>query len=205
MTENRDGIGRRGVLAGVGSMVTVGLAGCGGGPSAVEENGGDDDGGNGNGDGGNGNGNGDGDGGNGDDGTEADVQVFVEANQFNEQVVEMEPGETIRWQHVGGTHTVTFYHEGNTRQHRVPEGAPAVDENINDGARSYEVTLDQPGVYDYHCQPHENSDQMIGTIIVGDNDDPDQPGLKEPNSDIPTFAGEELMELNNRARDILGI
>jgi len=204
MSETRDRLGRREVLAGAGSAIVAGVAGCLSGPNSGGENG-DDDGGNGDDNGGNGDGGNGDDGGSGDDGTDVDVQVFVEANQFNEQVVEMEPGGTIRWQHIGGTHTLTFYHEDNDRQHRVPEGAPAVDENVNDGATSHEVTLDQPGVYDYHCQPHENSDQMVGTIVVGSNDDPDQPGLKEPNDDIPTFAGEKLMQLNDEARAILGI
>ena len=147
MTGNRVRRSRRQILAGTGAALVAGLAGC---------SGGDGGGGNGN---GNRNGNGDGSNGdeNGDNGMEDDrtedaEEVNVEANNFNPQIMELEPGTTVRWEHRGGTHTVTFYHEDNERQQRVPEGVEAVDEDINPGSEFYEFTFEEPGVYDYFCR-----------------------------------------------------
>ena len=198
MTGNRVRRSRRQILAGTGAALVAGLAGC---------SGGDGSGGNGN---GNGNGNGDGSNGdeNGDNGMEDDrtedaEEVNVEANNFNPQIMELEPGTTVRWEHRGATHTVTFYHEDNERQQRVPEGVEAVDEDINPGSEFYEFTFEEPGVYDYFCQEHP--EQMIGSIIVAGNDDPNQPGLQEPGEEFEPFAAQEIRSLNDEARDILGI
>jgi plastocyanin len=202
MTDKRTGVGRRRVLLGTGSLVVAGLAGC---------SGGGDDGGNGGDDGENGGDGGDGNG--GDDGengepertrTEGATEITVQANEFNPEFQEVEPGSVVRWEHIGGTHTMTFYHEDNDKPHRVPEGVEAVDEEINSGTEFFEATLDTPGVYDYFCRFHEGS-QMIGTLVVGENDDPDQPGLQEPSDEHEPFVRQKLEQLNSQARDVLGI
>ena len=200
MTGNRVRRSRRQILAGAGAMLLASLAGCSG-----------DDGGGGN---GNGNGNGDGSNGdeNGDDGMEDDrtedaEEVNVEANNFNPQIIEIEPGTTVRWEHRGGagSHTFTFYHEDNGRQHRVPEGVEDVDEPINNGTKFYEFTFEKAGVYDYYCEFHEGK-QMIGSVVVTGNDDPEQPGLAEPDDeDFEPFAAQEIQDLNDQAREMLGI
>jgi len=178
----------------------AGLAGCSGGGD-----GGGDDGENG-GDGGDGNGGDDGENGEEEDTrTEDAVEITVEANTFTPELREVEPGSVVRWEHIGGTHTMTFYHEDNDKAHRVPEGVEAVDENINAGTGFFEMTVETPGVYDYFCRPHENSDQMIGTLVVGENDDPDQPGLQEPGDEHEPFVRQKLEQLNSQARDVLGL
>jgi plastocyanin len=188
---------RRRVLAGAGSLFVAGLAGCSSTDSGSSGNGD----GNGNSDANGGDENGDAEGGR----TEDAAEIFVESNNFNEQVVEIEPGGVVRWEHVGGTHTVTFYHEENDRQNRVPEGAEAVDMDMTNATDFFEHTLEIPGVYDYYCRPHEDSHQMIGTIVVGGNDDPDQPGLQEPSEDVAPFTAQEIEDLNAEARELLGI
>jgi plastocyanin len=202
MTAHRHSQSRRRVLAVAGSLAATALAGCSG----------DDGGGNGNGNG-DGNGNEDGDNGaeNGDDGTEGEERtegaevVNVQATQFSPQIVEIEPGTTVRWEHRAATRTVTFYHEDNDRQHRVPEGVEPVDVDINPGDEFHEHTFEVPGVYDYFSRPNENNDQMIGSIIVSGNDDPDQPGLQEPGDEFEPFAANEVKSLNEQAREMLGM
>ena len=81
-----------------------------------------------------------------------------------------------------------------------------MDTVINPGDTYYEFTFEEPGVYDYYCQPHENSDQMIGSIVVTGNDDPEQPGLAEPDDeDFEPFAAQKIQDLNGQAREMLGI
>lgn len=199
MTGEPGRLSRRRTLAGAGSLVAVGLAGCSGG------------------DGGGGNGNGNGDGSNGDDGddgengddgperTEGAEVINVQASQFSPQIVEVESGTTVRWEQRAASHTVTFYHEDNGRQHRVPDGVEPLDVDVNPGDEFQEFTVEVPGVYDYFCRPHEVDDQHIGSIVVPGNDDPDQPGLQEPGDDFEPFPAREIENLNEQAREMLGI
>jgi len=185
-------LGRRKLLVGTGSLIAAGLAGCSSpeNPTSGTGNGDDDD---------------------GDDPTDTPTPdgdatvVNVAANRFNPQIVQIEQGETLRWSHIGGTHTITFYHRDNDRQHRCPEGSTAVQQNMNDGVGSYEVTLDIPGVYDYFCEFHEESNQMLGSIVVGEPTSADQPGLSEPSADLGPFASQEVKNLNSGVREMLDL
>jgi hypothetical protein len=64
------------------------------------------------------------------------------------------------------------------------------------------VTLDQPGVYDYFCRPHQD-EGMVGSIVVGDNADPGQAGLSDPNGVPEVGAARQLRRLNDQARNLL--
>lgn len=125
------------------------------------------------------------------------------AVEFDPALVEVEAGGTVVFENVEGSHTVTYYHEEEGRQHRVPEGVEHVNEELPEG-ETVEVTFEEEGVYDYYCQPHEGVG-MVGSVIVGQNDDPDQPGLSEPGDDIPDDAAQRLQELNEEARSQLGM
>lgn len=133
---------------------------------------------------------------------DADASVAVASNEFTPEFLTVEPGATVLFEHASGTHTVTFYHDAGDRQHRVPEGVEYFDESFSSGDTA-SVVLERPGVYDYYCKPHESLG-MVGSVVVGENDDPDQPGLSEPGSDVPDGAAEALRELNDRAREELG-
>ena len=200
MTAHRDRQSRRRVLAVAGSLAAAGLAGCSGDDNVGNGHGN----GNGNGDGGNGGANGE-DGTEGEERTEGAEVINVQASQFDPQIVEIESGTTVRWEHRAATRTVTFYHEDNDRQHRVPEGIEPVDADINPGDEFHEYTFEAPGVYDYFSRPNENSDQMVASTVVPGNDDPDQPGLQEPSDEFEPFAANEIEGLNEEAREILGI
>jgi len=189
---------RRHLLAGAGSLTVAALAGC---------SGGDDGGGNGNGNGNGDNGDGNGDE-NGDDGperTEGATVINVQASVFSPPVVEVEQGTTVRWEQRAAAHTVTFYHEDNGRQHRVPEGVEPFDVDVNPGDEFQEFTFEVPGVYDYYSRENEVSNQMIGSVVVPGNDDPGQPGLQEPSDDFEPFAARQIEDLNEQAREMLGI
>lgn len=187
MTDRR--LDRRKVLAGTGSLIVAGLAGCSG-------------------DGGGGNGNGD------DNGDEAEptptptqdaevVNVF--ATEFQPSIVQIEAGSTVSWRHRGGSHTILFYHPDNDRQRRVPEGVEAISGAVNPSDAFFEYTFETPGVYDYYSQDKEESDQMIGSVIVGEPTDPEQPGLSEPSEEFGPFASQQVEQLNTEVKNMLGI
>jgi len=86
------------------------------------------------------------------------------------------PGTTIRWVNESNVHTATAYHPDNDDHPlRIPRRAEPWDSGylVNAGDR-FEVTLKEPGVYDYYCKPHEAAG-MVGRIIVGE---PTGPGSR---------------------------
>lgn len=83
-------------------------------------------------------------------------------------------GTVIRWVNEANVHTVTAYHPSNdSHALRIPPGADPWDSGylINPGD-SFEITLTEPGVYDYYCAPHEAAG-MVGRIVV---EEPKGPG-----------------------------
>lgn len=80
----------------------------------------------------------------------------------------VEPDTTIRWVTRENVHTATAYHPDNDRHpRRIPERAAPWDSGflVNPGDH-FDVTLTEPGVYDYYCMPHEAAG-MVGRIVVG--------------------------------------
>jgi plastocyanin len=80
----------------------------------------------------------------------------------------VEPGTTIRWITRENVHTTTAYHPRNGRHPlRIPDRATPWDSGflVNPGDH-FDVTLTEPGVYDYYCMPHEAAG-MVGRIVVG--------------------------------------
>ncbi|RXK51135.1 plastocyanin/azurin family copper-binding protein [Halorientalis pallida] len=73
---------------------------------------------------------------------------------------------------------------------------------MNTQGSTQEVTLDTPGVYDYYCIPHESSG-MIGSVIVGQPEPSDQPGLSEP-TEVPATTHEKIRSLNGTVIDAIG-
>lgn len=123
---------------------------------------------------------------------------------FEPHVVWVEQGGTITFVNESGSHTATAYAGANDRPRRIPEGAEAFDSGLlsADGAE-FEVTLDTPGVYDYFCLPHEATG-MIGSVIVGEPDAHDQPGLAEPQDSLPAAARKKIRSLNEQVNEALG-
>lgn len=64
-------------------------------------------------------------------------------------------------------------------------------------------TFEVAGVYDYYCIPHE-AVAMIGSVIVGEPDPHDQPGLADPQEQLPSAARTPIDELNCLVDTLLG-
>jgi hypothetical protein len=51
----------------------------------------------------------------------------------------------------------------------------------------FEVTLEERGVYDYYCQPHEMAG-MVGRVVVGQPQDAGWEGPSDDAGDLPEEA-----------------
>lgn len=81
-----------------------------------------------------------------------------ERQVFNPPVLKVEPGTTVMFK------ATDKGHNSEASKDMLPEGVEVWKGKIND---DLEVTLDVPGVYGYHCTPHESAG-MVGLILVGD-------------------------------------
>ncbi len=136
----------------------------------------------------------------------AQVEMRTEGSEqhYAPHVVWIEPGGTVTWELESGSHDVTAYHPDNDRPLRIPEAAnPWRTELLGDEGATVARTFETEGVYDYFCTPHE-AVGMVGTVIVGDPDPHEQPGLEEPDSSLPEGARNELADLNAKVDEVLG-
>ncbi len=81
----------------------------------------------------------------------------------------IQPGDKIRFIVHHNTHTVAAYHPDNEGHSlRIPHKAkPWNSGYLVEPGDHFEVTLTEPGVYDYYCEPHEEAG-MAGRIVVGE-------------------------------------
>ena len=106
-------------------------------------------------------------------GTDSDAR-FVPA------VVAIQPGDVIRFVVREGLHTVTAYHPDNRRPRRIPETARAFDSGLLKTGESWQLSIEDEGVYDYFCMPHERMGH-VGRILSGAVDKiPDYPSIRIP-------------------------
>jgi plastocyanin len=95
----------------------------------------------------------------------------------------VEPGDTVRWVNVSGSHSATAYAEGNggATQRRIPEGAEPWNSEIQtEPDATFEYTFEEEGTYDYFCIPHKTLG-MVGRIVCGE---PGGPAEESENPDI---------------------
>ena len=80
----------------------------------------------------------------------------------------IEPGTIVRWIVRENVHTTTAYHPRNDKHSlRIPERATPWDSGfLVQPGDHFEITITEPGVYDYYCAPHEAAG-MVGRIVVG--------------------------------------
>lgn len=86
----------------------------------------------------------------------------------------VEPGTTVTFENASGSHNTVSY-DG-----RIP--AEAETWNTEVGA-TVERTFQEPGTYDYYCQPHKTLG-MVGRIVVGEPGGPAE-GSMPPDGDVP--------------------
>lgn len=82
------------------------------------------------------------------------VTVELKDNKFHPAEIEINAGDTVRWENVERrtSHDVYFPDHGIESERFFPE-------------ESFEHTFEEPGTYEYHCRPHEDRD-MRGVVIV---------------------------------------
>jgi plastocyanin len=93
------------------------------------------------------------------------------------------------------------YHPDNDRPLRIPEAASPWASDVMQGSGTFAATFDVEGVYDY-AGLHEEFGQ-VGTVVAGEPDPADQPGLAPPQSSLPEAARAELARLNDEVRALL--
>lgn len=92
-----------------------------------------------------------------------------ERQVFNPPVLKIEPGTTVIFK------PTDKGHNSEASSDMLPEGVEAWKSKINE---EFEVTLDVPGVYGYHCTPHQSAG-MVGLILVGEVSQEQIDALKE--------------------------
>lgn len=123
---------------------------------------------------------------------------------FEPDVVWLEPGGTATWVNDSGGHTATAYAEANGKPDRIPADAEPWDSGmITEIGAEFTHTFEVEGIYDYFCLPHEAL-AMLGTVVVGEPDPADQPGVAPPQSSLPDGAAEEIERLNAAVTERLG-
>lgn len=124
-----------------------------------------------------------------DDVVEIRMVTDGKGSYFDPKGLLVEPGSTIRFVNESGTHAAAAYHPENDGPLRIPEAAATwASELFAEAGRTFEVTLDVPGVYDFYCPPHEVLG-MVGRLVVGEPGD--GPGTTPP-EEMPPAAREKL-------------
>lgn len=130
--------------------------------------------------------------------------------KFEPRLVHVAVGGTVAWTHTSGDHDTTAYHPDTYGPNRIPpDGDPWASETLSAVGETYERTFDTPGVYDYVdtqavCTAHEQIGN-VGCVVVGypEPNPETQPGLRPPQSELPSVARGRLEELNEQALSLL--
>lgn len=135
---------------------------------------------------------------------EASVEMVSndDGHHFEPHVVHVETGGTVTWTDESGSHSATAYASDNDNPQRIPDDAAAWDSGRLGDGETFQHTFETPGVYDYFCIPHE-AVGMVATVVVGDADIRDQPGLASPQDGLPEKAKEKIEELNATVTEAL--
>lgn len=104
--------------------------------------------------------------------------------RFEPMVIQVQPGDVIKFEVAEGVHTVTAYHPENRRPQRIPEEAASFNSGMLTESQIWTLKITTPGVYDYFCLPHERMGHA-GRILVGEiKEIPDYPLKRIPASII---------------------
>lgn len=138
----------------------------------------------------------------GDQSTAAEPVAMITDNEgsyFDPKGLLVDPGTTVRFVNESGDHSATAYHPSNGDQPlRIPEDAEPWDSGLfTEPDRTFEVTFEVEGVYDYYCTPHEMMG-MVGRIVVGEPQG--GPGTTAP-EDLPPAAREALPPVESIVSD----
>lgn len=81
-----------------------------------------------------------------------------ERQVFHPPVLQVEPGTTVTFK------STDRGHNSEANKDMIPDGVEAWKGKINE---DLEITFDTPGLYGYHCTPHQSAG-MVGLILVGE-------------------------------------
>jgi plastocyanin len=104
------------------------------------------------------------------------VEIIMRGNSQGSRVwfdpigVLVKPGHTVRWTNKdpSNSHTSTAYHPANgDHPLRIPAEARPWDSGYLLPDQSFEAVLNEPGIYDYFCVPHEHAG-MVGRLVVAE-------------------------------------
>ena len=79
---------------------------------------------------------------------------------FNQEIVRINPGDTVFWKATDPGHNVQFISKNG-----VPDGVEKFKSKVG---KDTEFTFTVPGIYAYWCVPHKTLG-MIGFVIVGED------------------------------------
>lgn len=110
--------------------------------------------------------------------TPSSVVRFLDGDTLSATSVTIAAGTTVTWTNLDSNnpHTVTFAPVGQPFP-SLPPFAPPSGGNTYDGTtlvnsgplmpgQSFSLTLTKPGTYTYHCLFHDETENMIGTVVV---------------------------------------
>src|SRR3989304_986187 len=84
------------------------------------------------------------------------VQVSISSYSFNPNNVTVKAGTTVRWTNFDAVgHTVTFGGHDSM--------GTGMDSGLMGHMGTFSTTFAEPGVYEYHCDPHPS---MTGVVVV---------------------------------------
>ncbi|MEQ8767718.1 MAG: plastocyanin/azurin family copper-binding protein [Planctomycetota bacterium] len=86
------------------------------------------------------------------------VQVFN--NFYTPQTVNIQVGDSVRWEWKAGVHTIT-----NGVSSLCPNAGAIFDGSVSSGLPTFTFTFNESGKYDYFCRPHELLG-MVGVVNV---------------------------------------
>ncbi len=122
--------------------------------------------------------------------------------QFVPALIRVEPGTTVSFGVTSQCRQQTLaYHPDNDAPLRIPEAAESWSSDAMQRSGTFEYTFELAGVYDYFGLSEATG--QVGSVVVGSPDPDGQPGLAEPQSDLPDPAKTALTELNERTRALL--
>lgn len=132
-----------------------------------------------------------------DDSTDAEVEDGVYEVEMRTDGTEyifdpiglyVEPGDTVRWVNVSGSHSATAYADENDTERRIPEGAESWNSEImTEQGAEFEYTFEEEGTYDYFCIPHKTLG-MVGRVVCGE---PGGPAEESENPDADAISSGE--------------
>ena len=106
------------------------------------------------------------------------VVRFIDGTSVNDTTTTVPVGTTVTWTNLSSNfpHTVTFGVAGQPfpqmNPFSPPSGPASYDgtQLVNSGpmmpGQSFSLTFTQAGTYQYHCLFHDDTENMIGTIVV---------------------------------------